>query len=178
MKLYRAALLASFASLLGIAGCAMHRDGSSDMLSMQDRTFLENAAQGSFAEIQGSQMALDKSTNADVRSFATAMVKDHTAANQKLTALAARKGYNPPTGPSVIQATELKALGLLSGNAFDKTYIDRIGVAAHEATIQQFETAATGADDPDVRSFARGLLPSLRHHLQMAQAINEKQKSQ
>jgi putative membrane protein len=178
MKLFRAALLLSVAGLLGLAGCATRQDGSADMLSMQDRTFLENAAQGSFAEIQGSQLALEKSTNADVREFAQTMVKDHTAANQKLTALAGRKGYNPPTGPSVIQATELKGLGLLSGNTFDKAYVDRIGVAAHESTISQFEKASTGADDPDVRSFARNLLPSLRHHLQMAQALNEKQKSQ
>jgi putative membrane protein len=178
MKLYRTALLVSAAAFIGLAGCATRDQDGSTMLSSADQTFLENAAQGSYAEIQGSQMALDKSTSTDVRSFAQLMIKDHTAANQKLSALAKRKGYNPPTGPSVIQATELKTLGLLSGNTFDKTYVDRIGVAAHEATIRQFEKAASDANDSDIRTFARTMLPDLRHHLEMAQLLNQKQKSQ
>ncbi|CAM3602344.1 DUF4142 domain-containing protein [Bordetella sputigena] len=179
MKLYRAVLLCSFVAVAGLAGCAMHDNGGRQtMLSSSDQTFLENAAQGNQAEIQGSQMALDKASSPEVRAFAQAMIKDHTAANQKLTALATRKGYNPPTAPSVLQATELKGLNLFSGNAFDKAYVDRIGVAAHEATIKQYETAAQSADDADIRSFAQSMLPALRHHLEMAQLLNQQQKSQ
>ncbi|OZI66369.1 DUF4142 domain-containing protein [Bordetella genomosp. 11] len=179
MRLYRALLLSSFAALVGISGCASRDSGGRQaMLTASDQTFLENAAQGNQAEIQGSKMALDKSTSSDVRAFAQTMIKDHTAANEKLTALATRKGYNPPTAPSMMQATELKGLNLFSGNAFDKAYVDRIGIAAHEATIRQFETAAQSADDADIRAFAQGMLPALRHHLEMAQALNQRQKSQ
>lgn len=179
MKLYRAALLCSFAAFVGLAGCASRDNGSrQSMLSASDQTFLENAAQGNQAEIQGSKMALEKSNSAEVRAFAQTMIKDHTAANEKLMALATRKGYNAPTAPSMMQATELKGLNLFSGNAFDKAYVDRIGIAAHESTIKQFETAAQGANDPDIRAFAQGLLPSLRHHLEMAQLLNQRQKQQ
>ncbi|ANN65104.1 DUF4142 domain-containing protein [Bordetella bronchialis] len=179
MNIQRAVLLCSFSAFIGLAGCASrHDDGSRSMLSSSDQTFLENAAQGNQAEIQGSRMALEKSNSQEVRSFAQAMIKDHTAANEKLSALASRKGYNIPTAPSMMQATELKGLNLFSGNAFDKAYVDRIGVAAHEATIKQYETAAQSADDADIRRFAQGMLPSLRHHLEMAQLLNQQQKSQ
>ncbi|ARP86712.1 DUF4142 domain-containing protein [Bordetella genomosp. 9] len=178
MKLYRALISLSVVAFVGLAGCASRDEGRSSMLSSTDQTFLEDATQGNYAEIQGSQMALDKNASADVQTFARQMIKDHTAANQRLAALAKRKGYNPPTGPSIVQATELKTLGLLSGNAFDKTYVDRIGVAAHEATIKMYEKAAQGADDADIRAFANALLPSLRHHLEMAQLLNQKQKAQ
>jgi len=178
MNAYRYALLLTLgASLVGLAGCTTSRQESST-LSSADQTFLENAAQGSYAEIRGSELAQDKTRSADVKAFAAAMIRDHTAANQRLAALAARKGYTPPTEPSVMQRAEITTLRALSGNAFDKMYVDRIGVAAHKATIEQFETAAASAQDRDVRAFARKLLPTLRHHLEMAEALNQAQKSQ
>lgn len=146
-------------------------------LSRADRTFLENAVQGSHAEIEGSKMAQEKSQSAEVEEFAAAMIKDHTAMIKEVTALAQLKGYTPPDGPSVMQRTELTALGALTGNAFDKMYVDRLGIASHEATIEQFEAAAKDADDPEVKALAEKTLPKLKHHLEMAQALNEKQKA-
>lgn len=177
MNRYRSALLLPLAAgLLALGACTSTQPQAN--LSSADQTFLENAAQGNRAEIEGSQMALDKATSPEVRQFAQAMIQDHTTANQQLTRLATSKGYTVPTEPSLMQRTELKALSALSGNAFDKMYVDRIGVASHRATVEQFETAATGAQDPDVRAFAQKMLPSLRHHYQMAQTLNERQKAQ
>src|SRR5690606_27007885 len=46
-------------------------------LAQEDRTFLENAIQGSYAEIEGSQLALEKTQSGDVKSFAQMMIEDH-----------------------------------------------------------------------------------------------------
>ncbi|MEB0015008.1 DUF4142 domain-containing protein, partial [Glaciimonas sp. Cout2] len=51
-------------------------------------TFVEEASAKGMAEIQTSQLAMDKSKSADVKSFAQMMITDHTDANQKLAAIA------------------------------------------------------------------------------------------
>lgn len=178
MNRHRLILLApAAAALIALVGCATSQQAQST-LSSADQTFLENAAQGGHAEVQGSQMAVEKTESPDVKAFAQMMIKDHTAAGEELSALAKKKGYVEPTEPSVLQKTELKALSVLSGGAFDKMYVDRLGIAAHEATISQFEDAAFGAQDNDVRAFAEKTLPTLRKHLEAAQSLNAQQKTQ
>lgn len=176
MNTHRSIMLVPLiAAFVVLAGCSTPQ--ASSPLSAADQTFLENAAQGNYAEIEGSRMAQEKATSQNVKDFAATMIQEHSRANEKLTALAKKKDYVPPVEPSILQRTELKSLSLLSGDAFNTMYVDRIGVAAHTATVQQFETAATNAQDPDVRDFAQEMLPTLRHHLQMAHTLNEQQKA-
>ncbi|MCT9071416.1 DUF4142 domain-containing protein [Cupriavidus gilardii] len=139
-----------------------------------DRSFLENAAQGGLAEVEGSKLAEQKASSADVKTFAARMVKDHTMVNEELTKLASSKGYTPPTEPSVVQRTELKGLSALDGERFDKMYASRIGVAAHEKTVKLFQEAAKNAKDPDIKAFAAKHVPDLEQHLQMARDLNKK----
>lgn len=142
-------------------------------LASADKSFLEDAAQGGNTEVAGSKMALEKSKNADVKAFATQMIKDHTAVGEELAALAKSKGYTPPTEPSLMQKGELKALDV-TDDSFDSMYARRIGVAAHEDTIKLFEKAAKDAKDPEIKAFAQKTLPSLQAHLEMAKALQAK----
>ncbi|WP_244259099.1 DUF4142 domain-containing protein [Cupriavidus gilardii] len=152
------------------------RDAARDTskLVRADRSFLENAAQGGLAEVEGSKLAEQKASSADVKSFAARMIKDHTKVNEELTKLASSKGYTPPTEPSVVQRTELKALSALDGERFDKMYSSRIGVAAHENTVKLFKEAAQNAKDPDIKAFAAKHVPDLEEHLKMARDLNKK----
>nr|MBF0683758.1 DUF4142 domain-containing protein [Pseudomonas sp.] len=147
-------------------------------LAQEDQTFLENAIQGSYAEIEGSQLALDTTTSSDVKSFAQMMIEDHGKMLKEAQALAQKKGMTPPTGPSVMQRTEITALKALSGGAFDAMYVNRIGVASHEATVEMFEDASQEVQDPDVKALATKTLPKLREHLEMARSLNQKQEKQ
>lgn len=146
---------------------------SASQLSSSDKSFLEDAAQGGYAEIEGSKKALQKSKNADVIAFANQMIKDHTAVGSELAALAKSKGYAPPTEPSLMQKGELKALDV-TDDSFDSMYARRIGVAAHESTVTLFQKAAQDAKDPDIKAFAQKTLPSLQGHLEMAKALQAK----
>lgn len=147
-------------------------------LVQEDENFLENAIQGSHAEIIGSQLALEKTEDSDVRAFAQAMIDDHGAMVKEAEALARSKGMTPPTGPSLMQSTEITALKALSGGAFDAMYVNRIGVASHEATVEMFEEASAQAQDPEVRAMAEKTLPKLREHLEMARTLDRKQDQQ
>lgn len=144
-----------------------------DQLDGGDRRFLENAAQGGHAEVEGSKMAQQKATSPDVKSFAEQMIQDHTKVNEELAALAQQKGYTPPTEPSLMQKAELKTLSM-TDDSFDKMYASRIGVAAHEETLEMFQEAAANAKDPDIKAFAAKHVPALQKHLEMAKAMQQK----
>lgn len=163
------------------------RDGRSDAgqgndsesgLADEDRQFLEDAIEGSYAEIEGSQLALEKSEDPEVRAFAEHMIKDHSQMAKEGSTFATKKGLTPPDGPSAMQVTEITALKALTGGAFDAMYINRIGVASHEATVEMFEEASKNAQDPEVKAMATKTLPKLRDHLEKARAINQKQEKQ
>lgn len=143
-------------------------------LARADRGFLENAAQGGHAEIEGSKLAEQKASSPDVKAFAARMIKDHTKVGDELSKLSADKGYTPPTEPSLVQRGELKALSALDGERFDKMYASRIGVAAHESTLKMFKEAAQRAQDPDIKAFAAKHVPDLEQHLQMARDLKAK----
>lgn len=156
---------------------AKHRSGES-ALPEDDQDFLENAIQGSYAEIEGSQLALEKTEDPEVRKFAEHMIKDHGQMVKEASKLATEKGLTPPDGPSALQVTEITALKALTGGAFDAMYVNRVGVAAHESTVEMFEEATRELEDPDLKAMAEKTLPKLLQHLEMARALNEKQEKQ
>ena len=61
------------------------------MASSDDQAFVQKAAVSGQMEVQQGKMAASKASNAQVRAFGNMLVKDHTAANQQLMAIAKRK---------------------------------------------------------------------------------------
>ncbi|MPS77694.1 MAG: DUF4142 domain-containing protein [Achromobacter sp.] len=148
---------------------------SDSKLDSKDRDFLENAAQSGHMEVEGSKLALKKSQNAEVKSFAQKMIDDHGKAGEKLAALAKSKGYDAPTEPSLMQQAKLKTLGLRD-EGFDKAYAEGVGVSAHEDAVKLFEEASNQAKDPEIKQFATETLPTLQQHLQMAKTLEQSVK--
>lgn len=147
-------------------------------LTHDEQGFLEDAIQGSYAEIEGSRLALEKTEDPRVRDFAQSMIDDHQKMVDEATALARKKGMTPPDGPSVMQKTEVTALKVLTGGAFDAMYVNRIGVAAHESTVEMFEKASQNVQDSDLQAMITETLPKLREHLKMARTLDEQQDSE
>lgn len=141
-------------------------------LSRADAGFLKDAALAGMAEVESSQLALQKATDPTVKSFAQKMVDDHTKANEELKALAQSKGVELPDEPSLMQKGKLKALSTADGADFDKRYAENMGVEAHADTVKLFQKAAKDAKDPDVKAFAANKLPTLQDHLRMAHALH------
>jgi putative membrane protein len=166
--------IAATAALVGAAlsgpAAAADTSNSSGSLSKADRDFMMNAAHGGLAEVQTGNIAAQQAEDAKVKSFGERMVKDHSQANDKLMALAQSKGVQLPTTPSGKDERTMKHLQSLSGTDFDKAYSDDM-VKDHKADIREFQRAAQNATDPDVKAFAKETLPTLRHHLAMAEAL-------
>jgi putative membrane protein len=156
------------------SGAAGARAGK---LSHADTAFLKQAAQNGHAEVESSKLAMDKAVSADVKSFAKQMVDDHTKAGDELKALASSKGVEVPSEPSVMQKGKIKLLSARKDTSFDSHYAASMGVDAHQDTIKLFQKAADSADDAEVKAFAAKTLPTLQHHLQMAQQMNTAAKA-
>ena len=135
-----------------------------------DSSFIKNAAEGGMSEVELGQLAQQKATNPAVKDFGAMMVTDHTAANDKLKAVAAAKQVTLPESPSLMQKASKKKLDMMSGDSFDKSYVKGM-IEDHKADIKEFQKEATEGKDPEVKAFAVATLPTLKMHLQKIQTI-------
>jgi putative membrane protein len=133
-------------------------------LSHHDRAFFRKAATAGAKEIAVSQAVMDNLTNTQVKAFAQTMVIDHTAVAGQLSTLADAKGVSlPPEDTSVTEAWSKK-----TGDV-DAKYVKEM-VSDHLDAVKLFE-GASKSSDPDVAAFAQKILPTLQHHLMMAQDL-------
>ena len=135
-----------------------------------DAAFFKNAAEGGIAEVEAGHLAQDKGNSRQVKDFGAMMVKDHSAANDKLQALAASKTVVLPTTSSVEQMAAKAKLKVLSGETFDKSYV-KGQISAHQDTIALFQKEISSGQDADAKAFASATLPTVRAHLQAITSI-------
>jgi len=135
------------------------------------KDFVKDAVESNLAEIQTSQLALTKSSNPEVKSFAQRMIDDHTQANTQLQTIAEQKGIKIPDSPGLKHQAELKAMQARSGADFDKSYIDQMN-ADHEKAIELFQAAANSPQiDPELKKLAERTLPTLHQHQHSAMQL-------
>jgi putative membrane protein len=134
--------------------------------------FVTEAAQSDMFEIQSSQLAQQKSDNAQVKSFAQQMVTDHTKTTDELKPLAQQANVTPPTQMSSSQQSMLDKLKSLNGGDFSKQYVDD-QVSGHKDAVSLFERYGKGGDNGPLKSWATQTLPTLQHHLDMANQLNK-----
>ena len=129
-----------------------------------DASFYKNAAEGGISEVDAGNLASTKGNSQAVKDFGTMMVKDHSAANDKLKSIASSKGVDLPTSASMSQMATKAKLDVLSGDTFDKSYI-KSQVKAHRETIALFKKEIASGQDADAKAFATSTLPTLRTHM-------------
>jgi putative membrane protein len=141
-------------------------DKDNPSLAHHDKAFLKKAAKSGMAEVAISEAVMDHLSNAQLKSFAQMMVTDHTAANNELASLAASKGVMlPPQDPDLVTDWSKKT------DDVDSTYVKKM-VSDHEDAVKLFEKASKSSD-PDIAAFAQKTLPTLQHHLEMAQDLKK-----
>jgi putative membrane protein len=134
-------------------------------LDHHDRWFVRKAAEGGMEEVAISQAVMDKLTNAQLKEFAQTMITDHTAANNELATLAGNKGVKLPAAKDWAEDWSKK-----SGDV-DKKYIKKM-VSDHKEAVKLFEKGSE-SKDADIAAFAQKTLPTLQHHLSMAEDLEK-----
>jgi putative membrane protein len=138
--------------------------------SSPDNSFYRSIAEGGMAEVDLGKLAEQKSTNPQVKHFAQQMVNDHSAANEKLDALASSKQAAIPKTLDASHQAERAKLEALSGNSFDKAYVES-QVKDHEKAVALLEKEISSGQDADAKAFAQSVLPTIRHHLEEARTL-------
>ena len=141
-----------------------------EKLSWGDRRFVHKAADSGQEEIQLAQLAAQRATNPEVRTFAQKLVDDHSKVNSELTGIASQKGLNIEKDDDKTRA--YKRLNKKSGAEFDQEFVEHM-IDEHEKDVRTFEKAATDAKDPELRSFASKHVSHLRDHLRQAQNLQQ-----
>lgn len=148
-----------------------------DQVARGDRKFIEEAANSGMFEVQVSQLASAKATDANVKSFASMLVDHHTAANNELTKIANARGVELPAAPKRALRSDIEKLGKKSGEEFDRDFVRNVGIKAHEKDIKLFEKASKDVKDAELKAFVDKTLPTLREHLAMAQKLPQSGKN-
>jgi putative membrane protein len=144
-------------------------------VSEADKTFVIKAAQGGMTEVQLGQIAADKASSPDVKSFGSQMVTDHGKANDELKAIAASKGITLPDKLDGKHQAMVDKMNGMSGSAFDKAYVNGM-VAAHKKDDALFSKEASSGEDADIKAFAAKTDQVVKMHLTMIEGIQSKMK--
>ena len=137
-------------------------------LGKADQKVVVDMAMSNMAEVAAGKMALAKSQNPQVKTYAQKMIDDHTAAQGDVTTLAQAKGVTLPTDLDAPHKAMAARLDNMSGGAFDKAYMKGAGVSDHTKMHNKLVKAASNAKDPDVKAAAAKMRPVVEQHLQMA----------
>lgn len=111
----------------GLVALAMAPAGAADKID--DAQIAHIAYTAGDLDIKAAQLALRKTKNDAVRTFANDMVRDHKAVNDKALALVGKLGVTPAdngTSKGLADSAEEKraALAKLDGAAFDRAYVE------------------------------------------------------
>jgi len=153
------------AGLIGLAGTSALAAPSSHASA-----FANTAAQSGLAEVAAGQLAQQKAASPQVRQFGQTLVQDHTEANQRLQDIAQQDDMTLPEQPSGAQRAELQRLQGLSGQQFDRSFVEA-EIKDHRQAIAQFEREERSGKDAALKAFAHDTLPVLRKHLRIAQSL-------
>lgn len=134
--------------------------------------FVTKATVASQFEIRSSQLALQKSRNPNVQSFAERMVGDHTQNIQRLkgTLQSYRVNAAPATDLDEEHQEMLNRLESASGEAFDRQYI-ALQTEAHHNAVDLFRDYSEQGANPALREYAAETLPTLQAHLYHVQDL-------
>ena len=135
-----------------------------------DMSFYKSLAEGGIAEVRDGKLAQERSKDPKIQDFGAMMVKDHSAANQDLMALAQSKGIKLPSGPGMGADTKKAELDVLTGETFDKSYV-KSQVKGHRETLALLQKEISSGQDPQAKAFAQKILPTVQAHQQQIDGI-------
>jgi putative membrane protein len=130
-------------------------------------------------DIDYAKIAEAKSQNADVKTFAQTMAKDHQSVIDQAVALVKKLNVTPKDNAvskklNADAAKERKALNAKSGSDFDKAYINN-EVSYHKAVISTVENVLIPeSQNAELKGLLQKVLPVLKTHLEHAEMVQKK----
>ena len=158
------------AAAMAVAGAAIAADGPNDA------QIAHIAYTAGNIDVAAGKQALAKSHNKAVREFASEMVRDHAAVNDKALALVKELKVTPEdnaTSKALNKAAdeEMKKLAALNGAAFDKAYVAN-EIAYHKTVNGALKsTLIPSADNAKLKSLLETGLTLFTEHQHHAEHL-------
>jgi putative membrane protein len=136
--------------------------------------FVTEAANSDILELAAAKIAEDKG-NAEEKKFAGQMTTDHTKTSQDIKAMV-DSGDVKATIPVKLDSSGQKKLDELRDakpNDF-AGYYDSMQMSAHKDAVSLFERYSKSGDNPKLKDWAGKTLPTLQHHLEMAENLKKR----
>ena len=99
------------------------------------------------------------------------MVDDHTKGLEEVRKVAAARSLTLPTELDAKHKAMANKLEKLSGDKFDRSYMEQAGVKAHKEAHQLVTKAESSATDSEVKALATRLQPTIHQHLNNAEQL-------
>ena len=140
---------------------------------LDDSRFVKKAANIDMYEIEAAKLAQTKTARADIKNYASRMVKDHTATEGQLkSATGSNSELKLPKEMGKRHKALIAELRGKNGKDFDELYLVQ-EINSHNAAVMLFTREGRTGKDPDVKKFAAETLPMLTKHLSMAQGLRK-----
>ena len=159
-----------------LAQSAGEKTGVNSALGISPTTqdFVTEAANSDMLEIAAAKLAQEKG-NPDEKKFAEGMITDHTKTSQQLAAMV-KSGDVKADVPTMLDSSSQKKLDEVRDakpSNFASVY-DPMQVSAHKDAVSLFERYSKSGDNPKLKDWTGKTLPTLQHHLEMAEALDKK----
>lgn len=151
--------------------------GALKPLSEPEQRFVRQALESGLYEVAVSALAADRAQSDATKRMAEQLRNDHRSANDKLQGLANGR-MNAPTDIPADKQAAIDKLSQAKGAAFDKQFLEVVGIQDHQKAIQLFESAQKDIQDAELKLFVQNTLPTLKHHLSTAQDLRSVRKAQ
>ena len=157
-------------AMVGLAASSVCGVARAQEPSSADKSFIEDATQGSLGDINVAKLVLTKSHDAKICDFATNMIHDHEMLIQQMKPLAVKYHVKPPTGPSLKDRAIYEKLKIKSGTDFDRAYVEAM-VKGHDDDLKDFIKEENDTQLPDLKAAVTKGATVVRGHLEMIDKI-------
>ncbi len=139
-------------------------------LSVEDRTFSEDAALATLRQIQFGKIAIRKAVDPQVRAFASQNLSDYSRIKGALLGVAAADQVQLPERLSGEALRDYRRLIALPRPWFDRLYVYMM-YKWHEVASRGFREAAKTVTEPKLRIWTEQTLPLIQDHLESIKRI-------
>lgn len=160
-------IIGFFLLFLLFTSCKKQSTVNTDVLNDVDLAFVVKSAIYDSAEIRTAQLALSKTTDSVIMSFASYMLAEHTTTRKDIKVMGGVVGFTIKDSIDDASIAIISTLNTLSGREFDSAYV-HTRLDNQAATESFFIDAITNGNQKNVNSFASSNLERIR--LQYARA--------
>jgi putative membrane protein len=136
--------------------------------------FVNQVAASDRFEIESGQLAANKATSAEVKTFAQMLVRDHQKSTADLKAAAAQATPQLTPDPALDAEKQGMLSGLQAANGadFDRLFIEQ-QLAAHEKALALLQSYSAGGDSESLRGFAAQAASVVEGHLEKVRGLRQ-----